>query len=66
MNIASARCNTLWVSNRQFSRGFPDWATLRGAWPLAYADSRMKDCLLILLHLAVVAAKLVATVVCDR
>jgi hypothetical protein len=48
----------LWVSNRQFSRGFPDWATLRGAWPLAYADSRMKDFLLILVHLAVVAAKL--------
>jgi len=48
----------LWVSNLQFSRGFPDWATLHGAWPLAYADSRMKDFLLILLHLAVVAAKL--------
>jgi putative transposase len=31
---------------------------LRSAWPLAYADSRMKDFLLILLHLAVVAAKL--------
>ena len=27
-------------------------------WPLAYADTRMKDFLLILLHFAVVAAKL--------
>jgi hypothetical protein len=36
----------------------PDWATLRGARRLAYADSRMKDFLLILLHLAVTTAKL--------
>ena len=55
---ARCRFRNLWVSNCEFSRGFPDWATLRGAWPLAYADSRMKDFLLILLHLGVVAAKL--------
>ena len=47
-----------WVSNWQFSRGFPDWATLRGARRLTYADSRMKNLLLSLLHLAVMTAKL--------
>ena len=46
------------VSNCQFSRRFPDRATLRGARRLTYADSRMKDLLLTLLHLAVVTAKL--------
>jgi hypothetical protein len=33
---------------------------------LTYADSHMKDFLLTLLHLAVMAAKLVAPVACDR
>ena len=46
------------VSNRQFSRRIPDWATLRGARRLADADSLMKDLLLTLLHLAVLTAKL--------
>ena len=50
--------SVLWVSNWQFSRGFPDWATLRGARRLTYADSRMKALLLTLLHLAVMTAKL--------
>ena len=36
----------------------PDWATLRSTGRLAYADRRMKDSLLILLHLAVTIAKL--------
>ena len=31
---------------------------MRGTWRLSYADSRMKDFLLTLLHLAVVTAKL--------
>jgi hypothetical protein len=48
----------LCVSNCQFSRRFPDWATLRGARPLTYADSRMKNLLITLLHFAVVTAKL--------
>ena len=46
------------VSNCQFSRRFPDRATLRGARRLTYADARMKDLLLTLLQLAVVTAKL--------
>jgi putative transposase len=49
---------TLCVSNCQFSRRIPDWATLHGARRLTYADSRMKDLLLTLLHLAVLTAKL--------
>ena len=48
----------LWVSNCGFSHQFPDWTTLRGARRLAYADSRMKNLLLTLLHLAVMTAKL--------
>ena len=40
-------------------------ATLRGAWCLPYAVSRMKDLLLTLLHLAVMTAKL-CDVACAR
>jgi putative transposase len=36
----------------------PDWATLRGARRLTYADSRMKNLLITLLRFAVVTAKL--------
>jgi hypothetical protein len=55
----------LWVSNCQFSRQFQDWATLRGARPLTYADSRMKNFVITLLHFAVVTAKLCGPVACE-
>ena len=55
-----------WVSNWQFSRGFPDWATVRGARRLTYADLRMKNLLLSLLHLAVMTASCVAPVACEQ
>ena len=48
----------LWVSKYQFSRGFPDRATLRGARRVTYPESRMRDLLLTLLQLAVITAKL--------
>ena len=48
----------MWVSKWEFSRRIQDSATLRGTRRLAYADSRMKDFLLTLLHLAVITAKL--------
>jgi hypothetical protein len=49
---------SLSVANCQFWRSFPDWTTLHRARRLAYADLRMKDFLLVLLHLAVMTAKL--------
>ena len=48
----------LCVSNWEFSRRIQDSATLLGAPRLTYADPHMKDLLLVLLHLAVVTAKL--------
>ena len=41
-------------------------ATLRGAWRLTYAVSRMKDLLLALLHLAVMTAKLCGPAAWER
>jgi hypothetical protein len=56
----------LCVSNCQFSRRIQDWATLRSARRLTYADSRMKNLRLTLLHLAVMTAKLCGPVACER
>ena len=39
---------------------------MRRAWPLTYADSRMKDLLLALLHLAVMTVRLCRPVACER
>jgi hypothetical protein len=48
----------LWVSNWGFSRRIQDSATLCGTRRLAYADSRVRNFLLTLLHLAVTTATL--------
>jgi hypothetical protein len=48
----------MWISNCHFSRRIQDCATLRGAKRLTYADARMGNLLLTLLHRVVVTAKL--------
>src|SRR5689334_7516460 len=56
----SSRCQLrlLCVSKCRFSPGMQDSPTLRASSGLPYSDARMKNLLLTLLHLAIVAARL--------
>ena len=56
--MTSTQYLDLCISNRELSRRIQDSATLLGAGCLTYADPHMRNVLLVLVHLAVVTAKL--------